>query len=113
MLPPTRQAVSELIESGLTRNQFRVRTRWERGTNSYGETTIVLLCSYMQIAANVQKLAEHFKVVVTLLDGIPCDVFLKSAETPGLYRVENGQEIEVSQIEYKGEYQQLSLWDYL
>ena len=106
MLPQTKRAVESLKDAGLSRKQFRIKTPWKQSVNGYGDTTIVILCSYAQLAPFVQKLTKHFKVVVTLLDGIPCDVSVKIADAPGLYKFENGQEIEVSQIEYNGEYQQ-------
>src|SRR5438105_5418138 len=93
MLPQTRRAVEALKEAGLTRDQFRIKTPWKRSSNgiSYGETTIVLLCSYAQIVSCVPKLAKSFKVVVTIFDGIASHVSIEISEKIGLFKFEHGQ----------------------
>ncbi len=113
MLPQTRRAVEALKGAGLTRNQFRIRTPWKQSTNgiSYGETTIVLLCSYAQISPYIQKLAKSFKVVVTIFDGIPCHVSIEMTENPGLYKFEHGLVEAVKEIVLNSSYQQLPLWN--
>lgn len=111
MLPQTKRVVTDLKEAGLTRDQFRIRTPWKQSIQDYGDTTIVILCSYAQIAPYVQKLAAHFKVVVTVLDGIPCHVSMEAASPPGLYTLEGGQETPVKSIELNGSFEQLPLWD--
>jgi hypothetical protein len=107
MLPQTRQAVEALKEAGLTRDQFRIRTPWKHD-KGYGKTTIALLCPYAQTAPYLQQLAQVFKVVVTLLDGIPCSVAIETAEEPGLYTRENGQVAPVNEIVSKHSYEQLT-----
>ncbi len=98
MLPQTKRCVEALQEAGLTRAQFRIRTPWKQSTKGYGDTIIVLLCSYAQIAPCVQKLAHSFKVVVTVLDGVVCHVALEVAEETGLYKVDRGQVEAVKEI---------------
>ncbi len=110
MLPQTRCAVEALKETGLTRSQFRIRTPWKQG-KGYGETTIVLLCTYAQIAAYIQKLAKSFKVTVAVFDSVPCHVSIEIPEEPGLYKFENGQVKPVKEIVLKSSYAQLTLWD--
>src|SRR5258708_19418625 len=97
MLPQTRRAVEALKEAGLTRDQFRIRTPWNQD-KGYGKTTIMLLCPYAQTAPYLQQLAQLFKVVVTLFDGIPCSVSIEIAQEPGLYTRENGQVDPVKEI---------------
>ncbi len=113
MLPQTRRAVEALKDAGLTRDQFRIRTPWKRNSNgiSYGETTIVLLAPYAQIAPFIQKLAKAFKVVVTIFDGIPSHVSIEIAEETGLFKFEHGQVGPVKEIVLNSSYQQLSLWN--
>jgi hypothetical protein len=107
MLPQTRRAVEALKDAGLDRSQFRIRTPWREGKGC-GKTTIELLCSYSQTAPYLQKLARSFKVVVTIFDGIPCSVSIEIAEEPGLYKLENGREQQVSEIVSSGSYEQLT-----
>ncbi|SRR5216683_700832 len=113
MLPQTRRAVEALKEAGLERSQFRIRTPWKQSTNgiSYGDTTIVLLCSYAQISPYIQKLAKSFKVVVTIFDGIPCHISIETNHAPGLYKFERGQVEAVKEIVLNSNYEQLSLWN--
>ena len=113
MLAQTRRAVEALKEAELTREQFRIRTPWKQSINgiSYGETTIVLLCPYPQIAPYIQKLAKSFKVVVTIFDGIPCHVSIEIAEEPGLYKFERGKVEAVREIVFDSNYEQLPLWN--
>jgi len=113
MLAQTRRAVEALKEAGLTREQFRIRTPWKQSINgiSYGETTIVLLCPYSQIAPYIQKLAKSFKVVVTIFDGIPCHVSIEIAEEPGLYKFEHGKVEVLKEIVLNSSYEQLPLWN--
>ena len=111
MLPQTRRAVESLKEAGLGRWQFRIRTPWKQYSNRYGDTTVVILCSYAQIAPYVQKLAKSFKVVVTLLDGVPCHVALEIAQEPGLYTLAHGREEPVKEIVLHSSFEQLTLWD--
>ncbi len=112
MLPQTRRAVEALKDAGLTRDQFRIRTPWKRSSNGngYGETIIVLLIPYAQIAPYIQKLAKSFKVVVTIFDGVPSHVSIEIAE-PGLYKFENGKTEPVKEIVVNSSYQQLTLWN--
>src|SRR5216683_1907119 len=98
MLPQTRRCVEALKDAGLTRSQFRIRTPWKQSTNGYGDTIIIILCSYAQIAPYVQTLAQSFRVVVTVLDGVVCHVALEVAEETGLYKVEHGQVEAVKEI---------------
>jgi hypothetical protein len=112
MLPQTRRAVEALKEAGLERSQFRIRTPFEQG-KGYGKTTIVLLCPYAQTAPYIPKLAQSFKVVVTILDGIPCHVSIGIAEEPGLYKRENGQVEQVKEIVSTGSYEQLTFEEIL
>lgn len=107
MLPQTRRAVEALKAAGLTRDQFRIRTAWGAGTG-YGKTTIVLLCPYSQTAPHLKKLAQSFRVVVTLFDGIPCSVAIEVSEEPGLYKRENGQVEPVKEIVVNSSYEQLT-----
>ncbi len=111
MLPQTRQALEALKEAGLTRAQFRIRTPWKQCMNAYGDTIIVILCSYAQIAPYVQKLVKSFKVVVTIFDGIPCHVAIEVAQEPGLYTLEHGREELVKEIVLNSSFEQLTLWD--
>ena len=113
MLPQTRRAVEALKDAGLTRDQFRIRTPWKQSNNgiSYGETTIVLLCSYAQISPYIQKLAKSFKVVVTIFDGVPCHVSIETNHAPGLYKFERGQVEAVKEIVLNSNYEQLPLWN--
>ncbi len=113
MLPQTRRSVEALKEAGLTRSQFRIRTPWKRSANgiSYGDTIIVLLVPYAQIAPHIQKLARSFRVVVTVLDGIPSHVSIEIAEEIGLFKFEHGQVEAVKEIVLNSSYQQLSLWN--
>ncbi len=113
MLPQTRRAVETLKEAGLTRDQFRIRTPWKQSVNSYGDTSIVILCSYAQIAPCVQKLAKSFRVVVTIFDGVPCAVAIEIAQAPGLYTLEHGREKPVKEIVLQSSFEQLTLWDAL
>jgi hypothetical protein len=113
MLPPTRRAVDELKDAGLERRQFRIRTPWKQSSNGYGVTTIVMLCSFAQIAPYVQKLAKSFRVVVTILDGVPCSVAVEITEEKGLYKVEHGQVEAVKEIVLQSSFEQLPLWDAL
>lgn len=113
MLPQTKRVVEALKEAGLTRQQFRIRTPWKQSIQGYGDTIIVLLCSYAQLAPYVQKLATYFKVVVTFLDGVPCHVSLETASTPGLYKSEHGKEVQVREIVLNSSFEQLPLWDVL
>src|SRR5260221_13015956 len=112
MLSQTRRAVEALKEAGLERSQFRIRTPWKQSTHgiSYGDTTIVLLCSYAQISPYIQKLAKSFKVVVTIFEGIPCHVSIETNHAPGLYRSEHGKEKAVKEIVLTSNYEQLPLW---
>ncbi len=112
MLVQTRRAVEALKEAGLRRDQFRIRTPWREGTGC-GKTTIVLLCPYAQTAPYLQKLAKSFKVVVTLLDGIPCSVSIELAEEPGLYKRENGKVESVKEIVYRSSYEQFTFAEIL
>lgn len=107
MLAQTRRAVEALKAAGLTRSQFRVRTAWRAGKGE-GKTTIVLLCPYSQTAPYLQKLAQSFRVVVTIFAGIPSHVSLEIAEEPGLYKLENGQLEPVKEITAKSSYEQLT-----
>jgi len=113
MLPQTRLTLEALTKAGLTRSQFRIKTPWKPSINGYGDTTIVLLISYAQTAPYIQKLAESFKVVVTLFDGIPCRVSLETAQEPGLYTLENGKLEPVKEIVSKGSYEQLTFAEVL
>ena len=112
MLPQTRRAVDTLKEAGLQRSQFRIRTPWTEGKGC-GKTTIVLLCSYSRIAPCIHKLSQTFRVVVTLLDCIPCSVSIEIAEEPGLYTRENGQEEPVTEIVVTSSYEQLTFAEIL
>ncbi len=114
MLPQTRRAVDALKEAGLERSQFHIRTPWKRCTNdgiTYGDTTIVLLCPYTQIAPYIQKLARSFKVVVTIFDSVPCHVSLETNHEPGLYKFENGRVEAVTEIVFNSSFEQLPLWN--
>ena len=113
MLAQTRRAVEALKEAGLVRSQFRVRTPWKQSVKGYGDTTIVLLISYAQTAPYIQKLALSFKVVVTMLDGIPCHVSVEIAKEPGLYTRERGQIEPVKEIVSTGSYEQLTFEEVL
>ncbi len=113
MLPPTRRAAETLKEAGLERWQFRIRTPWKQRINGYGDTSIVILCSYAQIAPCVQKLAKSFRVVVTIFDGVPCAVAIEIAKEPGLYTLEHGREVPVKEIVLQSGFEQLTLWDAL
>src|SRR5437016_3506787 len=106
MLPQTRRAVEALKEAGLERSQFRIRTRWKQSIGDYEPPVINVLCSYAQLAPSIQKLALHFKVIVAVLDGIPCHVSIETVSQPGLYKCERGQEIQVKEIVICGSYQQ-------
>ncbi len=112
MLPQTRSSVEALKEAGLVRSQFRIRTPWKQSVHgiSYGATIIVLLCTYPQTAPHIQKLAKAFKVVVTVFDGIPCNVSLDTNHAPGLYKFEHGKEEAVTEIVLNSSYEQLPLW---
>ena len=112
MLPQTRRAVEALAEAGLTRDQFRIRTPWKKD-RGFGKTAIALLCSYSQTAPHLQKLAKSFKVVVTVIDGIPCSVAIEVSEEPGLYKRENGLVEPVKEIVAKGAYEQLTFAEML
>ena len=113
MLPQTRRAVEALKEAGLTRDQFRIRTPWKQSVHgiSYGDTIIVLLCPYPQIAPSIQKLAKAFRVVVTVFDGVPCHVSIETHHAPGLYTLEHGKVEAVTEIVINSSYEQLPLWD--
>ncbi len=113
MLPQTKRAVEALKEAGLERWQFRIRTPWKQSVNSYGDTSIVILCSYAQIAPYVQKLSKSFRVVVTIFDGVPCAVAIEIAQEPGLYTLEHGREKPVKEIVLQSSFEQLTLWDTL
>jgi hypothetical protein len=113
MLPQTRRAVEALKEAGLERWQFRIRTPWKQGIKGYGDTTIVLLCPYMKIAPHIQKLAQSFKVVVTIFDGTPCHVSIETNHAPGLYKLENGQIEPVREIMSRGSFEQLTFEEVL
>lgn len=111
MLPQTKQAVAALKEAGLNRKQFSIRTPWKKKIQDYGETIILIICPYAQIAPCMQKLAGYFKVIVAVLDGIPCDISIDTTKTPGLYKLENGHEMQVEEIVLNGSFEQLQLWD--
>jgi hypothetical protein len=111
MLPQTRRCVEALKEAGLTRSQFRIKTPWKASMKDYGETTIVIVCSYAQLAPYVQTLAKSFKVVVTIFDGVVCSVAIEIAAETGLYKVEHGQVEAVKEIVLHSSFEQLPLWD--
>lgn len=111
MLPQTKQAVAALKEAGLTREMFRIRTPWKQSMNDYGDTTIVVLCSYAQLSPYIQTLAKSFKVVVTILDGVPCHVSIEICDETGLFKLENGQVEPVKEIVLNSSYEQLPLWN--
>jgi hypothetical protein len=111
MLPQTRRAVEALKEAGLTRDQFRIRTPWKQNIKGYGDTIIVLLCPYAQIAPYIQKLAKSFKVVVTIFNGVPSHVSIETNQAPGLYKFENGREEPIKEIVVNSSYEQLTLWN--
>lgn len=111
MLPQTRRCVEALKEAGLTRSQFRIRTPWKASMKGYGDTHIAVLCSYAQLAPYVQTLAQSFKVVVTVFDGVVCSVAIEIAEEIGLYKVEHGQVEAVKEIVLQSSFEQLALWD--
>jgi hypothetical protein len=113
MLTQTRQAVETLKEAGLQRSQFRIRTPWKQSIKGYGDTTIVLLISYAQTAPFIQKLAQSFKVIVTLFEGIPAHVSIEVAKEIGLYKSEKGRVEPVKEIELKGCYEQLTFEEVL
>jgi hypothetical protein len=113
MLTQTRRAVETLKEAGLKRSQFRIRTPWKPSIKGYGDTTIVLLISYAQTAPFLQKLSKSFKVVVTLLDGIPVHVSIETAQKPGLYQKEKGRVEPVKEIAVKSSYEQLTFEEVL
>src|SRR6266568_4634731 len=106
MLPQTKRCVEALQEAGLTRAQFRIRTPWKQSTKGYGDTIIVLLCSYAQIAPYVQKLVKSFKVVVTIFEGVPCHVALEVSQELGLYTFEHGREARVKEIVLNSSFEQ-------
>ncbi len=112
MLPQTRIAVDALKEAGLQRSQFRIRTPWREGKGC-GKTTIMLLCPYSQTAPYLHKLAQTFRVVVTIFDGIPCSVSIEISEEPGLYSSENGRVKPVKEIVVKSSYEQLTFAEIL
>ena len=111
MLPQTKQAVAALKEAGLKRSQFRIKTPWKQSIQDYGETTIMVLCSYMQLSPCIHKLAESFRVVVTLLDSVPSHVSIETNHVPGLYKLEHGQEEAVKEIVLNSSFEQLQLWE--
>jgi hypothetical protein len=113
MLVQTRRAVEALKVAGLTRSQFRVRTPWKQSVKGYGDTSIVLLISYPQTAPYIQKLAQSFKVVVTLFDGIPAHVSIEVAQEIGLYQSEKGRVEPVKEIVSKSSYEQLTFEEVL
>ncbi len=113
MLPQTRRAVEALKEAGLERSQFRIRTPWKQSIKGYGDTTIVLLCPYVQIAPYIQKLAQSFKVVVTIFDGVPSHVSIEIAQEPGLYKFEHGKREPVKEIVSRGSFKQLTFEEVL
>ena len=94
MLPQTKYTIDSLKACGLKRKEFRVRTPWNRKLQGYDTSSIVLLCSKERNLELVPELAKRFKTTVLYLDGEARHVQVEPSH-PGLYRYENGLEIEV------------------